>query len=134
WSWTRRYNFTQPPTVGGATPSMHWREVMLRAVPLLVCTLVIAVPSSARAVEVGDTVLAFYSSANAYFLGTAVEKTDDGYRIVFEDGDTAVVPEGKIRKNDIKVGTAVIAKFKDGKYYQGKVAKVVGRAFYIHYD
>jgi hypothetical protein len=129
-----RYNFTEPLPVGGATPSTHWRDIMLRTVSLLVCALMMVVPGSARAVEVGDTVLAFYEAANAYFIGTAVEKTDDGFRIVFEDGDTAVVPAGKIRKNDIKVGTAVIAKFKDGKYYPGKVGKVVGRAFYIHYD
>ena len=107
---------------------------MLRTVPLLVCSLMFVVPSSAQAVEVGDTVLAFFEPANAYFIGTAVEKADGGFRIVFEDGDTAIVPAGKIRKKDIKVGTAVIAKWTDGKYYPGKVAKVVGRAFYIHYD
>lgn len=53
---------------------------------------------------------------------------------MFEDGDTAVVDKSKVRSNDIKVGSKVIARWTDGEYYNGTVAKVVGRAFYIHYD
>lgn len=107
---------------------------MLRTIPFLICTLLVIVPSSARAADVGDTVLAYWAPADAYFIGTVVEKADAGYQIVFEDGDTGVVAADKIRKNDIKVGTAVVAKWKDGKFYPGKIAKVAGRAFYIHYD
>lgn len=107
---------------------------MVQGIPLLVCALMIVAPAAAPAVDVGDSVLAYWAPANAYFIGTAVEKADGGYRIVFEDGDTAVVPEDKIRKNDVKVGSAVIARWSDGKYYPGKIAKVVGRAFYVHYD
>ncbi len=107
---------------------------MLRTVPLLVWATLYVAPSAARAVEVGETVLAYWVPAKAYFIGTAVEKAAGGYLIVFEDGDRAVVPEDKIRKYDIKVGTPVIARWTDGKRYRGKIAKVVGRAFYIHYD
>jgi len=107
---------------------------MRRSVPLFVWAMLVVAPSPARAVEIGDTVLAYWEQGKAYFIGTAVEKADGGYRIVFEDGDRAVVPEAKIRKYDIKVGTKVIALWTDGKRYRGKVAKVVGRAFYIHYD
>ena len=78
--------------------------------------------------------LAWWAPGDAYFVGTVAEKQAGGYFIVFEDGDTTVVPEGKIRKNDIKVGTAVIARWSDGQYYPGRVAKIVGRALYIHYD
>lgn len=107
---------------------------MLRAVPFLVWAMLVLAPSAARAVEVGDTVLAYWAPAKAYFIGTAVEKAAGGYLIVFEDGDRAVVPVDKIRKYDIKVGTPVIALWSDGVRYRGKVAKTVGRAFYIHYD
>jgi hypothetical protein len=107
---------------------------MLRTVPFLVWAMLVVAPSAARAVEVGDTVLAYWAPAKAYFIGTAVEKAEGGYLIVFEDGDSGVVPAGKIRKYDIKVGTKVMALWTDGKRYPGKVAKVVGRAFYIHYD
>jgi hypothetical protein len=107
---------------------------MLRTVSFLVWALLGLAPSSAQAVEVGDTVLAYWPPAKAYFIGTAVEKADGGYLVVFEDGDRGVVPADKIRKYDLKVGSPVIALWTDGKRYRGKIGKVVGRAFYIHYD
>src|SRR5262245_22610602 len=103
---------------------------MLRTVPFLAWIMLVVLLSSAQAVEVGDTVLAYWTPAKAYFIGTAVEKAGGGYLVVFEDGDRAVVPEAQIRKYDIKVGTPVIAQWTDGKRYPGKVATVVGRAFY----
>jgi hypothetical protein len=108
---------------------------MIRSVALLVGSLVIAaVPVVAQAVAPGDTVLAYWEPERAYFLGTAIEKSGPGYLVVFEDGDRAVVPEAKIRKNDIQVGTAVMARWDDGNIYSGRVAKVLGRACYIHDD
>lgn len=106
---------------------------MFRKVPFLVCALLIFAPS-ARAVEVGDTVLAYWSASRAYYIGTAVEKADGGYLVVFEDGDQGVIPENKIRKFDLKVGSPVIARWTNGQLYPGKIARVAGKAFYIHYD
>jgi hypothetical protein len=85
-------------------------------------------------VMIGDTVLAYWEPGGAYFVGTAVEKVDSGFTILFEDGDQAVVPAAKIRKYDLGVGAAVIARWSDGEFYKGIIAQVVGRAFYIHYD
>jgi hypothetical protein len=66
---------------------------------------------------------------------TVAEKSGGGgYLVVFEDGDQAVLKETQIRKNDLKVGSAVVARWQDGHFYSGKIGKVVGRAFYIHYD
>jgi hypothetical protein len=92
--------------------------------------------SSARAedVKIGDTVLAHWPQGNAYFVGTAVEDKGAGLLIVFEDGDTLVVSKTKVRANDIKVGSQVIARWKDGEYYRATVAKIVGRALYVHYS
>lgn len=107
---------------------------MIRAVPLFVGAMLVLSPPAVRAVEVGETVLAYWAPAKAYFVGTAVEKTPGGYRVVFEDGDQGVVPPDKIRKFDIKVGTAVMARWTDRQFYPGKVARVAGRALYIHYN
>ena len=108
---------------------------MIRSITTLVCFISLCASAvAAEATAVGDTVLAYWKPGDAYFVGTAVEKKGTGFLIVFEDGDTAVVPAAKIRKYDLKVGSAVIARWSDGKYYKGKIAKVVGRAFYIHYD
>jgi hypothetical protein len=107
---------------------------MKRLFPMLVCFAAAAVPAVAEEVEVGDTVLAHWAQANAYFVGTAVEEKDAGFLIVFEDGDTAVVSKAKIRPNDIRVGSRVLARWKDGMYYPARVAKIVGRALFIHYE
>ncbi len=107
---------------------------MFRLVTMLVglCVLSSCVP--AMATTVGETVLAFWEPDNAYFLGTVVETTNAGFVIVFEDGDMVTLPKAKIRKYDLQVGSAVVARWNDGNYYKGKIAKVVGRTFYIHYD
>lgn len=106
---------------------------MLRSLPLFVTAILFLAPSPVKAVKVGDTVLAWWEPNKVYFVGTAVEKSGPGYLIVFEDGDQAVIPATKIRPFNLKVGSAVFARWTDGQYYSGKVVKAVGRAFYIHY-
>ena len=41
---------------------------------------------------------------------SAVEEVGPGFLIVCEDGDTEVVSKAKVRKNDIKAGSRVIAR------------------------
>ena len=113
---------------------------MFRHVAFVVFFLVLvgagcASPRTAVAadVSVGDSVLAYWQEADAYFIATVVERQGKGYLVVFEDGDLAAVAGSKIRKNNLKAGSKVIARWTDGKYYGGTVAKTVGRAFYIHY-
>ena len=105
------------------------RIILTRVSLATLCSSVVA-----EEVKVGDTVLAYWARGGAYFVGTAVEESGPGYLIVFEDGDTSVVSKTKIRKNDIKVGSRVISRWKDGKYYEARVTKIVGRALYVHYD
>ena len=107
---------------------------MNRCVLMFACLVAAAFPAVAADVQVGDRVLAHWEQGNAYFVATAVEQKGTRFLVVFEDGDTAVVSRTKIRKNDIEVGSRVIARWRDGRYYQGRVARTVGRALYIHYD
>ena len=58
---------------------------MKRFFAILMCFA--AGPAVAQEVEVGDTVLAHWAQANAYFVGTAVEEHGSRRLIVFEDGD-----------------------------------------------
>ena len=111
---------------------LYQEELLKRFFAMLMCF--VAVPAVAQEVEVGDTVLAHWEQANAYFVGTAVEEHGSSLLIVFEDGDIAEVSKLKIFKNDITVGSRVIARWKGGRYYPGIVARIVGRALYIHYD
>ena len=107
---------------------------MLRMLAVAVLVLLAAVPAIAAEVKVGESVIAFWTPGKAYFVGTAVEQTDTGFLVVFEDGEQVEVAQTEIRPNDIKVGTAVLARWEDGKFYRGKVSKIVGRALYIEYD
>jgi hypothetical protein len=107
---------------------------MIRSLTILVGLFMLGTPAMAAEVQIGDTVLAYWEMGDAYFVGTAVEKKGTDFLIVFEDGDTAVVDKAKVRSNDIKVGSKVIARWKDGQYYNATVAKIVGRALYVHYE
>ena len=49
-------------------------------------------------------------------------------------GDTTVVDDSRIRKNDLRVGSNVLARWSNGKHYPGRIARIVGRALYIHFD
>ena len=90
----------------------------------------------AREIAVGDTVFAHWAPANAYFVGTVVEASEDssGFLIVFEDGDVDVVSKTRVLKGGVGVGSQVFARWRDGTYYRGRVDKVVGRALHISYD
>lgn len=99
---------------------------------LFVCLL--AAPSGAQEVAVGDTVFAYWAPADAFFVGTAVEEDDSNFLIVFEDGDIDVVSKTRVGRRDLPVGSTVMARWSDGQYYPGRVARIVGRALYIHYD
>lgn len=85
-------------------------------------------------VTIGETVFAYWEPFEGYFVGTVVERNDTGYRVVFEDGDQAKLNANQIHKFRLEVGMDIIARWDDGAYYSGKIAQLVGRACYIHYD
>ena len=107
---------------------------MLRLAIFMTAFCLAATPLAHADFEIGDSVLAYWDGGDgAYFVGTIVENKKTDYLIVFEDGDTADVSKNQVKKNDIKVGSKVIARWKDGQYYPASVAKIVGRALYVHY-
>ncbi len=87
---------------------------MFRKITLSAFCLLLLIPSVATAVDVGDSVLAYWAQAGVYFVGTAVEAKGNGFLVVFEDGDKAVVDKTKIRTNNIQVGSIVYARMVRG--------------------
>ncbi len=113
------------------------RRVGLFLVVLGLCSFSACAEDKKEAPKIGQSVLAYYKAGEVYFAATVVEEDKDNkgmFRVVFEDGDTAVVTPEQIRPLEIKEGTKVFARWKNGRFYPGKVAKIVGRALYIHYD
>ncbi len=59
----------------------------------------------------------------------------DGYRLVFDDGDTAVVDASRIHPFVWRVGSRVECKWQgNNKYYFGRIAAMKGNHLFIKYD
>lgn len=103
---------------------------------LVLCVSILCIPAvqAMAAPTPGSTVLAWWAQGEAWFVGTVVEPQGGGFLVVFEDGDQAVVPAARIKALDIRVGSPVLALWSDKKFYPGTVARIVGRALYIHFD
>ena len=90
---------------------------------------------SSAEVELGAVVLAHWEPADAYFVGTVVEERSGGLlQVVFEDGDVAVIDRARVKPNRLKPHSQVFARWRDGRYYPGRIERIVGRALKIDYD
>jgi hypothetical protein len=83
---------------------------------------------------VGETVLAWWEPNSIYFVGTVVEEEGSRRLVVFEDAEQAWVNSSQLKAMDIVRGSRVMARWRDGKYYPGRVSRIVGRALFIEYD
>jgi hypothetical protein len=84
--------------------------------------------------RIGDTVLAWWEPNGVYFVGTVVEDEGNRSLVVFEDAAQAWVNRNQIKPLDVERGSEVMARWSDGKYYPGRVSRIVGRALFIQYD
>ena len=86
--------------------------------------------------KAGDWVLAPWAGTGLDFVGTVATERDEGekYLIVFEDGDVGVVDGARVRENTLGVDSRVFARWRDGRYYPGRIKEKKGRALYIDYD
>jgi len=85
--------------------------------------------------NVGESVLAYWRTTGLFHMGTIVDHNSYGYHVVFEDGDQAnSIADAEIKSANLSVGTKVLAMWTDKSLYPGTIAKICGRAFYIHFD
>jgi hypothetical protein len=105
---------------------------------VLLIVLAAGVQASAQAkLAVGSICLAYWEPNGYYFVATVVEESPeakDSYRVIFADGDQAVVPAARVRPLDVGVGAKVWAKWSDGRFYSGTVARLTGWALFIEFD
>ncbi len=89
--------------------------------------------------EVGDRVWAQWTP-NAWFPGTVGRTMDVGLHIEFEDGDKAdlpvslVVPDRNPNATAVTVGSRVIARWHDNRYYPGTVTSIANQHYDIAFD
>jgi len=104
--------------------------------------VLLAAASSAAAQEkakAGDVVWAEWKP-NAWYHGKVAKVDGKDIHIAFDDGDKAVVDASKVaqdrapKKDTVKVGTRVLAKFKQTRFYPGKVVKIDIGNYDIQFD
>lgn len=105
---------------------------------VLVVLLSFAGPALAATPKVGDTVWAQWRP-NSWYHGKVDKTCPLGLHIQFDDGDQACIHasmaavDSAPKAADVKVGTRVLAKWTDGKYYPATV-RGVGKTFDVQFD
>jgi hypothetical protein len=83
--------------------------------------------------QVSEKVLARWS--DGWYVGTVLQKVGDRFKIVFDDGDEALVPQSGIRPLDWSAGTRLQCNFKgSGRYFPGIITQKSGLRITIKYD
>jgi len=94
---------------------------------------------SARAFKTGETVFAQWLP-NSWHRGTIVNKCKIGWYIKFNDGDEKccspfhVIKDRVPAPGELKVGTAVLARWITGHYFPGIIAGISGDRYFIKFD
>ncbi len=112
---------------------------MRKAVIIAFIILTAGLSASAQALKIGSRCLAYWEENKTWYVGAIVEEDSTikggGYLVVFADGDVAVVPATLVKPLTIGAGSKVMAMWwKNGSFYPGTVARVVGEALYINFD
>lgn len=93
----------------------------------------IVILSAAALAQSSEKVLARWS--DGWYVGTIIQKIGDRYKVIFDDGDEAVVPQAGIRPIDWSAGTRLQCNFKGGgRYFWGRIVQKSGSRVVIDYD
>ncbi len=80
-----------------------------------------------------DKILARWT--DGWYVGTLLQKIGDRYKVVFDDGDEALVPQSGIRPLDWGAGSRVQCNFRgSGRYFWGRIVQKSGGRVSIDYD
>ncbi|MEQ4618882.1 MAG: tudor domain-containing protein [Corticimicrobacter sp.] len=90
---------------------------------------------AACAQTAGDWVLGNFQGAGRWYPGI-VQSTSGGQVIVlYDDGDTEILPASRVRHYNWMVGTRVECNYQNqGTWYPGKIASLSGERVGINYD
>ena len=100
-----------------------------------------AVTGEVRAeINVGEAIEWMVADSDRGGDGKIAKVDGKDFHIVFDDGDKAIVDASKIaldrapKKDMVKVDTRVLAKFKQTRFYPGKITKIDGDSYHIKFD
>ncbi len=83
--------------------------------------------------QTSEKVLARWT--DGWYVGTVLERVGDRFKVVFDDGDSAIVPQSGIRLLAWSAGTRLQCNFKgSGRYYFGMITQKSGSRITVKYD
>ncbi len=83
----------------------------------------------------GERVLARWPLEKSWWYPGVIVGTSGELEVQFDDGGRSFVDLDEVRPLEVRVGTAIQARWKGGNaYYPGKVSAVHGHALHIAYD
>ena len=106
-------------------------KAVVSCLALFVLLVAATAATAQEKAKVGDVVWAEWKP-NDWYHGKIAKVDGKDLHIAFDDGDKNVVDASKIaqdrvpKKDQVKVDTRVLAKFKKTRFYPGKIAKIDG--------
>jgi hypothetical protein len=98
----------------------------------------VAAPTTTPAVSSG-AVWAMWNKGK-WYRGKITGSCAKGQQVAFDDGDqkccakSEIIPDAPPAASAVKTGSRVIAQWKDGKFYMGKIAGASGHTYLVRYD
>ncbi|MEM6662708.1 MAG: hypothetical protein AAF666_11090 [Pseudomonadota bacterium] len=106
------------------------RLVLTLLVPAL---LALGVP--ALALGVGDSVMAEWPENRCWYHGVIREVRGSEFQVHFDDGDSAVLADDKVRADRIRIGHRVWGRWQQGSQtYRGMIVQRDDEKIFIQYD
>jgi hypothetical protein len=121
--------------IAGGKYTIQFDDAMTETVALADLRLLAVNLVADRTAKVGDVVWAQWRP-NSWHHGMADKKTPLGLHVTFDDGDKSDLPLCHIivdrapKKEDVKVGSRVLAKFIGGRFFPGTVTEVTADGQY----
>jgi hypothetical protein len=126
-----RGSVVQVRTRDGAKLTANMASILIPERPLAL------IPKGSRLWALGDRVLARWGGDLFWYPGTIFAIEDDGYKILFDDQDQAVVPSSDVMPLEVQVGDKVLCrpKFEPSlRYFPAEVTRVAGEVIDVVYD
>jgi opacity protein-like surface antigen len=109
---------------------------MKRSVIVCASALALMSASSAVAQKQGDWVLAQWLGGSGWYPGVVEGRAGNQVSILYDDGSRETRPINQVRPYNWRVGTRIVCRFTDGKWYDATITgmNADGTTIRVRYD
>ncbi len=94
---------------------------MKKMILLGAAALSLVAPAAASAQQVGDWVLGQWRGGNDWYPGVVTAHVGNQVTIRYDDGTFETRPANQVRPYNWRVGSAVVCRFTDGRWYDATI-------------